>query len=758
MKNLYHITALTAITALLTSCALFEGEKKDPPKPEDRYAFLKNEKPIENTEHKTETMEQEEVRFKDAATENTHAEQLKELSFPKGKPQLAAKERRSTEAPRFFDDLILTNGDEELTVSLVFNSAPLVDVVPAFADVLGFNFIVDSTIKSTVTLNLNAKMTRRELWNTFDRMLFVANTGATVEDSLVRITPLSQLSRQPGGNGEIYYYAFQNSTAKEVVNQIRPFLGNGSVCVELTRPNAILICDEQSNMPKIKSLITAIDQNGRSNWPREPIKCNYVLPSKLALELQAILPVLGFTVTKQNEKNAPPGAIQVIGVDRLGLLIVSAATQEALQEVRKWVAIFDSSESVDQERVFVYKVTHGKARQLAEALSVIYNTTGASLTVDTSSGNNRTTQLNSSNRNRTTTNRNTNNRNDINSDVSASLFENNVRVFADGVLNRLVIRTTPRTYASIKALLDRLDVVPSQVLLQVLVVEVTLNESTKFGIEFSAAGNGNDLTTLLGTNYSELNGFTAAADGALTPTPIPNADNGFSLMLANPSNPQEKFGYLKALAGNTDIKVISSPQLLVSSHKEAVIQVGDKIPYLKQGTSDTSSNGTVLQNYDYEDTGVILTVTPQITSTDLIALEIKQELSSAVKTTSSNINSPTFSKRIVETAMTIANGRTMILGGLIQEKKNDYLDTLPIINQIPLLRRLFGNTNASIERSEILVLITGYIVNEKSPVEEMIKRYNDAIRSLNTFDKDIAERSKPENQGKRMLKNGEFWK
>ena len=108
--------------------------------------------------------------------------------------------------------------------------------------------------------------------------------------------------------------------------------------------------------------------------------------------------------------------------------------------------------------------------------------------------------------------------------------------------------------------------------------------------------------------------------------------------------------------------------------------------------------------------------------------------------------------------MTIANGKTMILGGLIQEKKNDYLDTIPIINQIPLLRRLFGNTNASVERSEILVLITGYIVNEKSPVEEMIKRYNDAIYSLNTFDKDIAERGKPEKQGRRMLKSGEFWK
>jgi general secretion pathway protein D len=129
-----------------------------------------------------------------------------------------------------------------------------------------------------------------------------------------------------------------------------------------------------------------------------------------------------------------------------------------------------------------------------------------------------------------------------------------------------------------------------------------------------------------------------------------------------------------------------------------------------------------------------------------------------VKTTSSDINSPTFSKRVIETAMTIANGRTMILGGLIQERKTDYLDTIPIINQIPLLRRLFGNTNASVERSEILVLITGYIVNEKSPIEDMLKRYNDAIHSLNSFDKDIDERSKPENKNRRILKTGEFWK
>ena len=246
-KCLYlGISGVLAVLMLSSCASLKEDEKKADKK--DRFAFLRKDEQ-QKLKDKRETIEQEKVDPSKNIKPVISAESMKKLEVEAAPEVPAAK--LTADAPKFYEDLIALNGDEMLDVSLVFNSAPLVDVVPAFADVLGFNFIVDSTIKSTVTLNLNAKMTRRELWNTFDRMLFVANTGATVEDSLVRITPLSQLSRQPGGNGEIYYYAFQNSTAKEVVNQIRPFLGNGSVCVELARPNAILICDEQSNMPNI---------------------------------------------------------------------------------------------------------------------------------------------------------------------------------------------------------------------------------------------------------------------------------------------------------------------------------------------------------------------------------------------------------------------------------------------------------------------------------------------------------------------------
>ncbi len=746
---------------LLPSCSIFRPEEPEDDKKSDRYRFLRSEeRPVEET--KVESIEEELVNPGKPPVNEEEKKRLEELSRRDAKaPQVPV---RPAAPARFYDDFILLNGDEELEAVLYFNSAPLLDVLPAFADILGFNFIADSDLKGVVTLNLNSKMTRRELWSTFERMLFLAGAGATVEESQLKIMALPKFAQQPEGKlgREICYYPLQNSTAKDVVAQIKPFVGKDCVVVELTRPNALLIADDPLNLTKVRQLLDAIDQSGRRNWPRVAISCRNVLPARVVEELKAVLPVLGFTVTQVSDRVEQPGAVQLLGIDRLQLLVVAAATTEALEEIRKWVEIFDSSDSIDQERVFVYKVSHGKAQQLAQALSVIYNTQGSSYTIDTTTGNSRTDNLvttGTANRTATTSgtgiattaagataNRNAQQTTGTNTqtDRNSNIFETPVKIFSDGVLNRLVVRTTPRTYASIKALLDRLDVVPSQVLLQVLVVEVTLTESTQFGLEFSAKGSGSGVDSLLGTNFSNLTPFGD------------EKQDGFTSLIANANDPENKFGYIRAMAGNTAIKVVSSPQLLVSSHTEAKIQVGSDVPIIVGGT--TNSSGQVTQTYDYRNTGIILTITPQITSTNLISLNVVQELSNAVKnTTSTAIDSPEITMRNIDTAMTIANGKTMIIGGLIQEKRNDVLQSVPIINNIPFLRRIFGSTDAKVERSEILVMITGYIVNEKSPIDELIKRYNDALHSLNEFDETLGENGRP-TKSAAPLDTREFWR
>ena len=274
----------------------------------------------------------------------------------------------------------------------------------------------------------------------------------------------------------------------------------------------------------------------------------------------------------------------------------------------------------------------------------------------------------------------------------------------------------------------------AQVLLQVMVVEVTLTESTKFGLEFSAlAKDGNKSNTLLGTNYANITKPETTESGTIS-------GSGFSALIEDPKNPQNRFGYVQALAGNGRVKVISSPQLLVSSHTQASINVGTKVPIISSGITSTSSAGDLIKTYTNQDTGIILTITPQVTSTNLISLKVKQELSAVQANPNPEIENPYINQRIVNTSMTIANGRTMIIGGLIQEKINDSLASVPLINSIPIINRLLGSTDASIERSEILVLITGYIVNERNQLEEMIRRYNDAIEALNQYDQTTGEK------------------
>ena len=162
--------------------------------------------------------------------------------------------------------------------------------------------------------------------------------------------------------------------------------------------------------------------------------------------------------------------------------------------------------------------------------------------------------------------------------------------------------------------------------------------------------------------------------------------------------------------------------------------------------------------YQYKDTGVTLTVTPQITSNDLISLAVEQELTSIDYANSSTENpNPNLNNRSITTNMTIANGRTMVLGGLIQEEKSDSLDSVPLINQIPILRRLIGSTDASVTRTEILVLVTGYIVNERNKVEELIERYNDALKALNDFDENLSGKNGVFLTKPRIMTTKEFW-
>ena len=195
-----------AALLLCTSCATDdENEKKDETKQEekkeDRFAFLRREEKDHPTASRPAAKNESDEAGSDAFKPRNPVsdKQLKSLEKDGRKPEAQPQPtevKGGKKAPRktFYDDFVALNGDEEIPVSLIFNSAPLLDVLSAFADILGFNFVADSDLRSVVTLNLNSTMTRRDLWNTFDRMLYVAGATARVDDSLIRIMARNKLA------------------------------------------------------------------------------------------------------------------------------------------------------------------------------------------------------------------------------------------------------------------------------------------------------------------------------------------------------------------------------------------------------------------------------------------------------------------------------------------------------------------------------------------------------------------------------------
>lgn len=681
------------------------------------------------------------VTDREASRDLATPEQIEAVETP---VQFEKEDKDSDKKPVPFYEAILIDeeieggggGDEEIAVNIVFNSAPIMDVIPAFADALGFNFVIDTDIRSFVTLNLNSTMTKRDLWAAFVSLTENAGVKIAVENSgLLRILPPSKLgSRTKLDESEICFYPLKFASAQEVINQIRPFLSSTATCIQVQRPNAVLLVDDKDNIRKLSDLLDILDENPRTKWPRVVVPCENILPSKIAEELREVLPTLGFVVKQLNENNEQPGSVKITSIDRLQLIIASAATKEAAQEIRNWIEILDGTISLDQERIFVHKVMYTKSEQLMQALSVLYNMTGTSLTIDDDGGN-RTQTVNGTSNTRTNNNNNRNSQyseySSTTTDQKSNVFETPVKIFSDGALNRLVIRTTPRTYASIKALLDRLDVVPAQVLLQVTVAEVTLGDNIQYGLELAAASSWGGNIMSMGTKWGDLDPDTAEAG-------IDARQTGYSFMLADPSDPNNKLGYLRAYAGDDKFKVVASPQVLVSSNTEAMINVGESTPYIGSTVTDTSSSGSLLTSTSFKDSGVTLTVTPQVTSTDLITLKIDQKLSAAqMMTLNASTQAPKTTEREVKTYMTIHNGQTMIIGGLIYEEGNDKLESLPFINEIPFLRRLLGHTSSDLTRTEILIMITGHIINEKSRVEDMIRRYNDALEAINDFEDNL---------------------
>jgi general secretion pathway protein D len=282
------------------------------------------------------------------------------------------------------------------------------------------------------------------------------------------------------------------------------------------------------------------------------------------------------------------------------------------------------------------------------------------------------------------------------------------KVVVDEQMHTLVIQTVPTEYQRILRILRHLDVPGTQVMLEGTIAEVTLTDELKFGLKWFFEKGHHSLT------------LTDAASGL-----VASAFPGFSYFLSA-SNINV---VLDAVSSITKVNVISAPTLTVMNNKTAVLQVGDQVPIVTQSAqSVTAAGAPILNTVQMLDTGVILSVTPHVNDNGRVILDIEQEVSNVAPTTSSGIDSPTIQQRRVRTTVTVADGESVALGGMIQERDNAGKTQVPILGDIPILGNAFGTKQDQINRTELMIIIHPRVVRDGEEAQRATEEYRSRIR------------------------------
>jgi len=317
------------------------------------------------------------------------------------------------------------------------------------------------------------------------------------------------------------------------------------------------------------------------------------------------------------------------------------------------------------------------------------------------------------------------------------------RFIPDEVTNSIIVTTYPRVWSEVEPIIKKLDRMARQVLIEVLAVEVTLDDSTALGVEWAIQrGRFSANFSALGTNPSTipprppaLNPLAGGLLAAPAGTQVLTGLNFFTYAT------NEFLTAINMLATENKVNVLSSPSVMTTENKKAVINVSKSVPVLTSqqipiggavSSTSVSTTGIVgTQTVEYKDVGIVLTVTPRIGEQGTVGLDVKQEVNDILQQQTPPTGSPSFSKREAETSVVLLNNQTLVLGGLIQTRRELNKTGIPFLNKIPVLGYLFGNTTEATNKTELLLLITPRVVGtaiDASRVTDQMRRLTPEIK------------------------------
>ena len=625
-------------------------------------------------------------------------------------------------------------------ITLNFVNADIREAIDTIlGDILGVTYVVDPRVTGTVTIRTTKPIPQTALISTLENLLSANGAALVASDGGYKVQPIdvaatglppAQINGAAGAFG-IHVLPLKFATAANLQETLQPLIPPGRVLRVDPARNLLIYSGSGSEAAELQNLVDIFDVDWMAGRSFGIFPVEFASPRVIAQELGAVFgPVQGAAVgTPGAPAAADTGSIRFLPIERLHAVLAIAGDASLIEQARVWVERLDRGQEGDGRRIYVYRVQNGRASDMGRVLGQLFPATvtqvgtegpGAALApglmpaevgfgasdasqfvlgdgaaagvVGVGDGSQPDTVLTAA--------------------VASTPQERRpgIQIVPDIRNNALVVSATPEEYRQIEAALRQLDVTPLQVLIEATIAEVTLTDELRYGLQwFFHTGD---------SNFT----FSPLTSGAVAPI-FP----GFNYALTS-ANAQV---ILNALTQITDVKVISSPQLMVLNNETARLQVGDQVPIATQEVQSTvDADAPIVNSIEYRDTGVILSVSPRVNAGGLVVLDIVQEVSDVVATTSSDLNSPTIQQRRIKSTVAVQSGESVALGGLIRDGNNKGVSGIPVVSEIPLLGNLFKTTTNTQRRTELLVLLTPRVAASRQDAREITEELRSRVRAL----------------------------
>jgi general secretion pathway protein D len=320
--------------------------------------------------------------------------------------------------------------------------------------------------------------------------------------------------------------------------------------------------------------------------------------------------------------------------------------------------------------------------------------------------------------------------------TTATILEGQVTISSDKLTNSLIIVGSPGDYETVRDVIQKLDIRRRQVYVEAAIIEMSLNKQRELGLEFQATNTNlqdtHNVNAIGGTNFGNIGNVIASGPAALASL------NGLTVGAVKGTfkfRDQEFLNVgalLRALQTDSDVNVLSTPNILTTDNQKAEIMVGENVPFVGSQTQSVTTGGVPTYNIERKDVGITLKLTPQITSDDNVKLEIYQEISAITQTAGINPNllGPSTSKRSASTTVVVKDRETMVLGGLIRDNVTSSTSKVPFLGDIPILGWLFKYKTTRVEKTNLMIFITPYIIKNENEAEKITRKKGEGLEEF----------------------------